>query len=195
MAHPYTFPTLFDEVLTISTTSLKQWGYLNPGQFKSGVITWSQNSNKTGSISIAVDTRKEPAYIELDYKFQDEPRKYKIELTTLPSNLGLGNIYYFVCPHTGKHARKLYSIGGYFLHREAFRGCMYECQTQSKKYREFDKTFGTYYKTDELYEEIHSKYFKTHYAGKPTKRFLQLMKLIQQSEQINRNELIELFKS
>ena len=49
-----TFPTLYDEVLQISITKLKEWNYLNPEQIKSGTITWSSNGEKTASISITV---------------------------------------------------------------------------------------------------------------------------------------------
>ena len=83
----------------------------------------------------------------------------------------------------------MYSIGGCFLHREAFNGCMYESQTKSKKYRQLDKTFGAYFKTDELYEQLYSKHFKTHYAGKPTKRYLRIREQVQKAERISPYEI------
>src|SRR5690606_7548140 len=138
-----TFPTLYDDALQISVTKLKEWGYLDPSKIKSGTLTWSRNGNKTGSISIRVNTLDEQhPFVELDYKYREEPRNYKVRLVSMPSNLGKGLIWYFLCPQTNKRCRKLYSIGGYFLHREAFNGCMYETQTQSKKYRQLDKTLG-----------------------------------------------------
>ena len=185
MPKPHTFPTLYNEALQISISKLKEWEYLNPEQIKSGTITWSRNGNQTGSISIKVNTHSEQPYIELDYKYRDEPRNYKVSLVSKPSNLGKGLIWYFLCPQTNKRCRILYSIGGYFLHREAFNGCMYESQTQSKKYRQLDKTFGAYFKSDNLYSELYKKNFKKTYAGKPTKRYLRIMKQIQQTEQIS----------
>jgi hypothetical protein len=184
-----TFPTLYDEVLQISITKLKEWSYLNPEQIKSGTITWSRNGNPTGSISIQVNTHSEQPYIELDYKYRDEPRNYKVRLVSIPSNLGKGLIWYFLCPQTKKRCRKLYSIGGYFLHREAFKGCMYETQTQSKKYRQLDKTLGAYFKSDNLYSELYKKNFKKTYAGKPTKRYLRIMEQIQKAESIPYHEI------
>jgi len=174
-----TFPTLYNEVLQINISKLKEWGYLKPGQINSGTINWSRNGNPAGSISIEVNTNGEQPYIELDYKYKNEPRKYKVNLVSTPSNLNKGEIWYFFCPHTNKRCRKLYSIGGYFLHREAFKGCMYESQIQSKRYRELDKTFGAYFKSDDLYSQLYKKHFKKYYAGKPTKKYLQLMKQIQ----------------
>ncbi|MCZ2129491.1 MAG: hypothetical protein LC109_04415 [Bacteroidia bacterium] len=189
MPKPHTFPTLYNEALQISISKLKEWEYLNPEQIKSGTITWSRNGNKTGSISIQVNTHSDQPYIELDYKYRDEPRKYKVYLTSTHSNLNKGEIWYFICPQTKKRCRKLYSIGGYFLHREAFNGCMYETQTQSKKWRQWDKTFGVYFKTDKLYSELYKKNFKKTYAGKPTKRYLRIMEQIQKAESIPYHEI------
>ena len=189
MPKPYTFPTLYNEALQIDISKLKGWGYLNPEQIKSGTLNWSRNGNPTGSISIQVNTKSEQPYIELDYKYRDEPRNYKVYLTSTPSNLNKGEIWYFICPQTKKRCRKLYSIGGYFLHREAFNGCMYETQTQSKKYRQLDKTLGAYFEIDNLYSELYKKNFKKTYAGKPTKRYLRIMEQIQKAESILYHEI------
>ena len=189
MPKPYTFPTLYNEALQLSISKLKGWGYLAPGQIKSGTINWSRHGESTGSISIQVNTKSEQPYIELDYKYRDEPRNYKVYLTSTPSNLNKGEIWYFICPQTKKRCRKLYSIGGYFLHREAFNGCMYETQTQSKKYRQLDKTLGAYFKIDNLYSELYKKNFKKTYAGKPTKRYLRIMEQIQKAESIPYHEI------
>ena len=109
---------------------------------------------------------------------------YKVHLVSVPSNLGKGIVWYFLCPETNKRCRKLYSIGGYFLHREAFKGCMYESQIQSKKYRQLDKTLGAYFRTDELYSQLYKKHLKKTYAGKPTKRYLRILEGIQRAENI-----------
>lgn len=182
MPKPHTFPTLYNEALQIHISKLKGWGYLNPGQIKSGTLNWSRNGYPTGSISIQVNTHSKQPYIELDYKYRGEPRNYKVYLTSTPSNLNKGEIWYFICPQTKKRCRKLYSIGGYFLHREAFNGCLYETQTRSKKYRKMDKTLGAYFKSDSLYSELYKKNFKKTYAGKPTKRYLRILEQIQKAE-------------
>ena len=76
---------------------------------------------------------------------------------------------------TKKRCRKSYLVNGYFLHRNAFKG-MYKKQTESKRWRKMSKTFENNYGIDDLYEQIYSKHFRTHYSGKPTKRYLRLMK-------------------
>lgn len=195
MPKPYTFPTLYNEALQISISKLKEWEYLKPEQIRNGVITWSRNGNQTGSISIRVKTYGERPYIELDFKYRDEPRNYKVRLVSVPSNLGNGLMWFFLCPQTNKRCRKLYSIGGYFLHREAFNGCMYESQTQSKKYRELVKSLGAHFKIDDLYSQLYNKHINKTYAGKPTKRYLRIMEQIQKAESIPYQEIERLLLS
>ncbi|MGX1025270.1 hypothetical protein [Psychroflexus sp. MBR-150] len=190
-----TFPTLYDDVLQLNITILKQWGYLKPNQIKSGQLDWSRNGNVFASISIKVNTQTQNPFVELDYNFNDVPRNYKIQLVSMPSNLGKGLIWYFLCPQTKKRCRKLYQIGGYFLHREAFNGCFYESQIHSKYYREMEKTYGVYFKSEKLYNEIYSKHFTKYYNGKPTKRYLKLMKQIKQAESISFSEIKRLMYS
>src|SRR5574344_190356 len=189
MPKHHTFPTLYNEALQIPISKLKNCGYLDTKQIKRGTLNWSSNGNPICSISIQVNTHSEQPYIELDYKYRDEPRNYKVYLTSTPSNLNRGEIWYFICPQTKKRCRKLYSIGGYFLHREAFNGCMYETQTQSKKHRQLDKTLGAYFKSDNLYSELYKKNFKKTYTGKPTKKYLRIMEQIQKAESIPYHEI------
>ena len=184
-----TNPTLYDELKTVSTSFLRKHGYLKPNQWKSGTITWSRNGNKTGSISISVNTLSGSPYLELDYKCNEAPINYRVQLVSIPSNLSKGVVWFFVCPYTVKRCRKLYLSDKYFYHRSAFKGCMYEKQTQSKKYRQLDKTLGRYFRSDELFEQLYKKHFKKQYAGKPTKKFLRLTEQIQKVESLQYHEI------
>ncbi|MDR0659668.1 MAG: hypothetical protein LBG19_02465 [Prevotellaceae bacterium] len=85
----------------------------------------------------------------------------------------------------GKRCRILYCIDGCFLHRNAFRGCMYDSQTRSKHMRLIDKTYRALFKQDKLYEELNRKYFKRYYKGKPTKRYLRIQQLLKEGEGIS----------
>lgn len=181
MPKPHTYPTLYDDCLQLDISFLRKQGYLNPDQWKSGTITWSRNGNKTASISIQVNTQPESLYLELDYKCNEAPINYRVQLVSAPSNLGKGVVWYFVCSHTGKRCRKLYLIGGYFLHREAFKGCMYKIQTESKRERQTTRKYKPMWKGNE-YDQLQAKHFKHYYNGNPTKRYLQIMKVIKQAE-------------
>ncbi len=192
MAKFPTFPTLYDNVLQISIKKLKEFGYLEKNKVITSSLHWSRNGEETASISIRVNTFTEPHHIELIYNTNGEPRNYKVSLVTIPSNLGKGKIWYFLCPHTHKKCRKLYLIGGYFLHREAFTGCMYESQTVSKHYRFLENTFGAVFKTERLYEQLYSKHFTKYYKGKPTKKYLRILEQLKKAENIDERELFKM---
>ena len=170
MGRNATNPTLFDEVLQLSITKLKEWGYLHPNHRTQAVINWGE----AASVSIKVSTAPPSPYIELSYTYQGEALKYQIQLMPTPSNLGKGIYYYFICPITGKRCRKLYLINGQFAHRAAFAG-MYNCQIKSKKDRLTFKAINTLLKADLIRNQL-KKSMQNYYKGKPTKRFMQLLK-------------------
>ena len=66
---------------------------------------------------------------------------------------------------------------------------MYEKQTQSKKYRDLDKTLGLYFRSDPQVEQLYKTHFKKQHAGKQTKRYLNLMNQIQKTERLTFREL------
>jgi hypothetical protein len=183
-----TYPTLFDEVLKIDSFFLMHEKSIKSGVHLNGSLTWSRRGEKFASISYQVNMRPPNSYILLDYKFNGEPRSYKVQIVSIPSNLGAGEIYYFKCPETGKSCRYLYQIGGWFLHREAFKSVLYEKQTYSKRMRDADRFFGGYYLADKAYEEINSKHFKKFYGGKPTKRYKRLLNQIKYSAQFTHED-------
>jgi len=189
MPKPHTYPTLFDDVLQLNISKINKWGYLKHGTQSNNTVIWSTTKwggfkEEIGRISISVNMKEMHPYIELNYKYGDEPRKYKVMLESMPSNLGKGKMWYFLCPSTNKRCRKLYSISGYFLHREAFNGCMYESQTQTKKWREMERVYGASFDIEKLYRELSKKHFKKFYKGKPTKRYVKLKEKIRQAESI-----------
>jgi len=158
---------------------------LEPGHWKTGAVSWSRNGTKTGSISIATNFTVAAPYLELDYTYnKTRSINYQVPLVSLPSNLGKGVVWYFVCPRTGKKCRKLYLADTYFYHRTAFSGCLYEKQTQSHKNRMLGKQFEQLYGADQAYEKIYKKYFKKFYANRPTKRYQKLLRQVKLSESI-----------
>ncbi|MBK9109925.1 MAG: hypothetical protein IPM92_16530 [Saprospiraceae bacterium] len=191
MPKPCTFPTLYDDLKTVSISFLKKHGYLKPNQWQRGTITWSRNGNKTGSISIIVNTKSGSLYLEMDYNCNEVPINYRVQLVSAPSNLGKGFVWYFVCPHSGKRCRKLYLADTYFCHRLAFKGCMYKKQTFSKSYRRLEKAFRIYFQSDDLIDRISQKHYKKYYAGKPTKKYLSHVKLLERPERDTNSSFIK----
>lgn len=187
MAKYPTFPTLFDNVLQLRLSKLKELGYFEPGFHKKGTLTWGSGEKKTSSLSLAINYLTSEPFFELEYTFNGVERKYSISTTSIASNLGKGIVWYFLCPKTGKRCRVLYLIGGYFLHRDASSGFMYKKQTESKFYRDLDKgAWGASPKIEEIHKQLYSKHFKSFYRGKPTKRYLRLLKELERIERLYR---------
>lgn len=119
-----TFPECFDLVDQVSISSLRKWGYLEPGRRTPGTIVWTRDGRTVGSISVIVDMVGE--FVELEYSRAGEHIKDRVRLANAPSNLSKGRVWYFICPATGMRCRKLYQIGDK-LSRYAFpsRGLRY----------------------------------------------------------------------
>jgi hypothetical protein len=188
MPKPHTFPTLYDDYKSIDIYFLSKHGYLKPNQTKHGTITWSRNGTQTASISIYVSTDLENPFIVLDYRCNGEAINYKIELEYQPSNIGKGYVWFFRCPQTWKRCRKLHLIDKYFFHRSVYAG-MYETQIQSKKSRFVVRLFDYSVKSDLAISQIHSKHFRKYYKGKPTKKYLRCLQLIEKGKNISVEEL------
>lgn len=190
MPKPTSCPVLIDQCKNVSISFLKQHGYLNKNKGKSGVITWSNQYEKTGSISIFTDIDNEDGYLELDYKSGQKSINYKVRLATIQSNLGKGVIWYFICSQTGKRCKKLHLVDGYFYHRSAFSGWMYDKQTESKKNRFSGKLFDKWQAAYNASKEIRRKHFKKQYNGKPTRLYLKYLQQIDVGQGIGLEALL-----
>lgn len=145
-------------------------------------------STKT-QLGVQVTTTSVSPYLELNYTCNGQGINYRVSLVSVPSNLGIGRVWYFLCPVTGKRCRKLYSVGTEFLHREAFQDCMYESQRRSHKERELTKLSDRFYAVKEAYDQMLAKHYKSHYAEKPTKRHLKLLQQIDTGKAIPVDDL------
>lgn len=64
----------------------------------------------------------------------------------------------------------------------------YESQTQSKRWREIDRIYGSAFGLDRMYEQLLAKKRKKYYKGNPTKWFAKLRKEIARAENVNITE-------
>ncbi len=186
-----TLPTLYDEMRSFSMSTLKRLNLFAADEYRSGQLIWSRRGEQVASINVS--TSPEHRVMRLWYHSNGEPVDYQIRLEALPSNLGTGKVWYFICPVTGKRCQKLFG-GKYFLHREAYPHAMYEKQTYSRYGRYLDKVFSTYHSYEKLYSELNSKYFKTHYAGKPTKRYQRILSGLEHAQRMD-NEYLKVMES
>lgn len=156
----------------ISISFLKKHGCFEPECLKHGTINFSMRGEPTGSISISSDTNDKP-YLQLTYTKTDNNTgeksdiDYKVMLVKVPSNLGRGFRYYFLCPFSHKRCETLYMAYGslYFKHREAYRyRIYYPCQMESKRGLCF-----RYLSIERQIEELCMKQVKNHYKGFKTR--------------------------
>jgi hypothetical protein len=182
MPKPDTFCTVYDRTAKISIRYLKEQGYLDG--YKAGTISWYVGNTHTGTISISVDVRANQPQIMLSYSISGEPIEYCVLLEQVPSNLGKGYMWLFLCPFTQKRCRILYQSGRYFMHRDAGKG-MYSYQTMSKTWRDHRRIYKLSNGEQSPKAVLGKKYFKGWYKGRPTRRLLRAIRKVNRISQIN----------
>ena len=96
-----------------------------------------------------------------------EEVNYKVEIESLPSNLGKGEVYFFRCPFSFKRCKILYMGYGslYFKSRKAYKHRIYYPSQLSSR---LDKHNDIYWRLERRLPNLYSKHPKTHYKGKIT---------------------------
>ena len=110
---------------------------------------------------------------------------YKIFIGKVKSNLGKGYNLYFYCPESAKRCKVLYLCYGAerFKCRQAYNNRLYYYeQTNSKESR----LNGRYFNLDKTINELYKKRDTTTYKGKPTKRHLRLLKLLDKRAEVDK---------
>lgn len=156
------------EVLRIELSYLLRQGLIKKGYEMPGILTWTNGSKISFASTYSVDEK----YLRLVYTItsnsgEAENFDYKIKLTTIPSNLGRGEILYFVCPITGRRARILYNCYGskIWKSREAYNHRIYYASQQCSKYYYHNTR---YWNIDKQLQSLNNSK-KSHYKGKETR--------------------------
>jgi len=163
-------PVILDDLLQVSVSFLLQEG--DPDQIM--ILKWHNDQIEIASMTYRIVESVGFHSICFTYLYSGESKHVEIELVSKPSNLGRGQVHFFVCPITSKYCRKLYLFQGYLTSRLAIPGGLYDSQVWSKQYRRFNNTFGRIFQLQKLNEKLCSPHFKMEYRGKPTKSFLRL---------------------
>jgi hypothetical protein len=157
------------EAQRIEISYLFKEGLISRGKFITGSLIWTNGNN----IGFQADLSEEKQYIRLIYqniKHSGEKHDldYRIYLTSIPSNLGRGEIWYFICPYTGRKARILYKCYGSLDFRSR-RGnhyrIYYPSQKASKNYLHTER----YFSLEREIEKFQPLIRKKHYQGKETR--------------------------
>lgn len=180
------FPTTADECKSLSIAFLRESGLLRPG-FHVTTLRFSCNGQPTGSVGLEVNLVADTTpYVRLHYTLDKTKNyDYRIPLEALASNLpGHGHRtgrYQFRCPVSGRGATILYlrEGSGHFAHREAYttHRLYYDSQLTPTSIRALVAPYAIERKLEDAYMARYKKNRKTHYRGKPTRWYAQLLKL------------------
>jgi hypothetical protein len=147
-----------------------------------GKLTWQNDNN----LNYKYEFIEGKNILRIAYKITKREEtincNYIIEVKLIPSNLGKGFNYYFICPVSGQLAKILYlsydSIK--FMHRDEYKRInkriYYPIQTASK-YEYHDTRYWELERR--TIPKLKIKRGKKCYRGKPTKRALRLKKSIE----------------
>ncbi|MEM6806805.1 MAG: hypothetical protein AAF696_35720, partial [Bacteroidota bacterium] len=125
----------------IELSSLLKAGYLRKGCKVKGSLNWQYRGSPSGNIGFESVWSEDENYIRLIYTLTERNSEeafkydYKVFLTSVPSNLGKGNILYFLCPVSGKRCRVLYRAYGsqIWKSRGAYENKLYYSSQLSSK--------------------------------------------------------------
>lgn len=168
---------IFEECLSIGITDLIKKGLLVAGQHRSGIVSWALKGLNVASAYVNVDAT-ESSKVELEYNCGGESIKSIIKLTTLPSNLGLGDVHYFLCPETNARCSKLYLINQTFVSRSACKRGYYRIETQSIRTRRTNRYIRELHKQSAASQSLNRPNFKFTYAGNETKKYKKIMQTL-----------------
>jgi hypothetical protein len=158
------------EALRIELSYLLKNKYIIKGQDNYKGLGWSNGSSiVVYSINDNVGPFLRLLYCTTD-KYAGERTDYRdlIQLAEVPSNLGIGNVLYFICPATGKKCRILYKCYGspIWKSRYAYRNKIYYQSQVSSKLSYFN---DRYWKIDKQLKELYDSAVKSHYKGRKTR--------------------------
>lgn len=169
MGRKSTFAISTGEAQRLEINQLLKQRYFIKGCKVSGLISWN-NGSRIGYEAEISSLNQE---IRLDYFNTDSSGvktdlDYKIQLTSIPSNLGKGEIWYFICPFTGRKAKILYKVYGslHFKSRKAYKKRIYYSSQLFSKLYFHD---GSYLEIEKKLEKIKPFTRRKVYQGKETK--------------------------
>jgi len=178
---------------------LLQQGQIKKGFHLTGTIEWTNGS----SIKYESKYTKEEVYFRVIYTITDyrtgkeTDYDYRINFVKIPSNLGKGEILYFVCPESNKLARVLFMAYRHhkYIHRDWYLDnygvrLYYNSQSVSKGDYHNTMYFNYERQVKDLESRLFAKHRKLFYKGKPTKDYQRLIHLKLKREFHNRKRLI-----
>lgn len=162
---------------------LKKNGYFCG--WKSGGISWTNQSGTSNSIGLFVSTHTDDKYAQFTYTITDRDTgektnyNYNITITTTPCTYG-GVRYWFICPLTSNGRYCGRRVGKVFLGDKYF-GCRH-CYNLSYNSRNETKSgmfsyLGRMFKYEKKLEKLEEQTKISYRQGIPTKKYLRILQL------------------
>ncbi len=136
-------------------------------------LVWSSNGKQLGRIYCDIYLTPESRYVRFHYLLTNSEgvstkMEYYIWLDSIPSNLGIGENLFFICPIRNERCKILYlcDYTGKFCSRQ---GCRRNILYTSQIYSKIDRINNYYFQLDTLFNELASKQFKDHYRNHETR--------------------------
>lgn len=180
-----------DHLNKLSITMLRKAGFLRTQGYQLRSIRWDETDREI--VSVVVNTSDIHPYVLISHNQPSRLIKYKVPLTTIPSNLGKGKLWYFLCPQTNKRCRVLYFNENHFSHRTGLRNHYYFLQTMSHKSRSAIRILKTFKAGEFAVQQLGQKHFKKMYNGRKTKKYLLLKNKIRLAHKYNAQDIELLF--
>ena len=131
---------------------------------------WPNGSN----ILMHLNYQGDQPVMKLLYSVNGESIQLTVFIVAKPSNLGKGNVWYFICPVSGLHCRILYDVQSKFVHRKAYPGQHYYMQVHSKTNRLIESLLP---RQEAAIEKCKPHTLREWYAGRWTKRYIRYIKV------------------
>ena len=196
MGRPSTGAQTTDTALDIDIRVLREIGLLRPNQIVSYHLKWRCRGEVSASVFVTVDTIAAQMIIAYTITQDDEKTEVEqlVELTSIPSNLGKGRIWYFVCPASGERCKVIYCAYGYtyFKSRKAYETRLYyQSQIDSK----LDYHNERFFDVDKRITALENKsHWHDYHKGRPTKAKIHLEKLKAKREWLDLKRWEEIHK-
>lgn len=152
-------------------------------------LSWNIGGEPAGSVWMMIVNNELERYMELSWSQGENNYRERVDIVALPSNLGRGEVLYFICPKTIERCRILYKAYGLplFISREAYRKfynrrVYYDAQLSGRKERPNTR----YWDLDKKINRIKKKRKSYKYKGIPTKRYLRLERLKDRQDIVDR---------
>ena len=101
-----------------------------------------------------------------------------------------GLVWYFLCPITGIHCRKLHFVNGQYCHRSLIKNYYREIKPSWLTGGPMDKILLLKKKAIIAERTLGKKYFRSHYNGKPTKKYIECLRDIEKAEGITMHDIV-----